>query len=257
MSLGGLNHVRWARELSWPRLLNMVSLPSGLGSASSIFSFIWIHLCVSIPGSGVSKTTGPVGCSLRILFWSAWERGVLTSPVSTWREATWMSQWLKVLAEPPEEHFRKSFLFWHLVQQCYQNPAASLMGTEFWGQGNVTDPKAVTEETSNRMLLCPLCNNVTKILMIKSHNLKFRINGFDVCLALLPSHRLPNSQNLCKYWLWVRDSGKVSPFCACVKNTHTNTLPHAELTMGLRGNCTHHTFQFIYNIFHTGKFGVG
>lgn len=39
MSLGGPNHVRWARELSWPRLLNMVSLPSGLGSASSIFSF--------------------------------------------------------------------------------------------------------------------------------------------------------------------------------------------------------------------------
>lgn len=153
---------------------------------------------------------------------------MLTSPVSTWRAATWMSQWLKVLAEPPEEHFRKSFSFWHLVQQCYQNPAASLMGTEFLGQGNVTDPKAVKDETSNRMLLCPLCHNVTKILMIKSHNLKFRINGFDVCLALLPSHRLPSSQNLCKYWPWVRDSGKVSLFCACVKNTHTNTHSHMQ-----------------------------
>lgn len=54
------------------------------------------------------------------------------------------------------------------------------MGAGFVRQGNGTDPKAIKEETSNRMLICPLCNNVTKILMIKSHNLRCRINGFDV-----------------------------------------------------------------------------
>lgn len=124
------------------------------------------------------------------------------------------------------------------------------MGTGLLGQGNVSDPKAVKEETSNRMLLCPLCNNVTKILMIKNHNLRFRINGFDVCLALLPSHRLPNSQPVWTSRPGVRDPGKVSLFCACVKNTPTNT----PLVMGLDGNCTHHTFRFIYKISHTGKF---
>lgn len=57
------------------------------------------------------------------------------------------------------------------------------MGAGFIRQGNGTDSKAIKEETSNQMLICPLCNNVTKILMIKNHNLRFRINGFDVWLV--------------------------------------------------------------------------
>lgn len=80
----------------------------------------------------------------------------------------------------------KSFLAWH------QSPAfgktelrvdSCKILSEF--PGNVTNPKAIKEDTSNRMLICPLCNNVTKILMIHSYNLRFRINGFDVWLALL------------------------------------------------------------------------
>lgn len=41
-------------------------------------------------------------------------------------------------------------------------------------------PKQSKKKTSNQMFICPLCNNVTKILILQSYNLKFRINGFVV-----------------------------------------------------------------------------
>jgi hypothetical protein len=64
------------------------------------------------------------------------------------------------------------------------------VGAGFVCQGNVTNPKAIKDETSNRMLICLLCNNVTKILM-KKYNLRLRINGFDVWLASYPSTFFP------------------------------------------------------------------
>lgn len=114
-----------------------------------------------------------------------------------------------------------------------------LMGAGFICQGNVADPKAIQEETSQRMLICPLCNNVTKILMIKSHNLRFRINGFDVWLALLPSRclltprmsRMSTSQGS-------RTREGNTTHCTSLQHTPKRTLPHGDLAVGLDGDWT-------------------
>lgn len=78
----------------------------------------------------------------------------------------WKSQPLKVLAAVPHQWFFKPCLFWHLLQQHY-SVAAERPGAVCVRQGNVTNPKAIKDETSNWMSICPLCNNVTKILTIK------------------------------------------------------------------------------------------
>jgi len=64
--------------------------------------------------------------SLRILLWSAKERGVLTLPTDTWREATCRSQRLQVLAEAPWEQFCKSFFFGPL----YNNSITIQLGVD-------------------------------------------------------------------------------------------------------------------------------
>lgn len=128
------------------------------------------------------------------------------------------------------------------------------MGPGFLCQGHVTTPKAVEEETSNRMFVCPLCNNVTKLLMINTHNLRFRINGSDVWLALLPSHRLPALRLRVKYQSKVEDQQEANPYPACLETTSTDTPPHAGLD-GSGSRWEMRTFQPVHTIFHTGQFG--
>lgn len=81
---------------------------------------------------------------------------------------------------PPGARARTLFCFGALFHDVIKTQLR-VDGAGFLCQGDVANPKA---ETADRMLLRPLCNNVTKILMIKSHNLRFRIKGFDVCLVL-------------------------------------------------------------------------
>lgn len=151
---------------------------------------------------------------------------MLTLPANTWQEATCKSQPLQVLAEAPWEQFCKSFLFWPLVQQSYYNTAGSRWVQDSRAKEMLLNPKAIEEETSQWMLICPLCHNVTKILMIKSHNLRYRINGFDVCLLLLPSHHLPTPTRCGSKGQGSRTRGK-ELHTGPLENTHSNA--HSRL----------------------------
>ena len=164
MWLGGLNHVRGERKLWWPS-----SQSRGLFAERN-----WVFLAVllsfgSTSGwahqSDASESTGPTRSSpLRILLRSAQAEGV----------------------DAPREHLagkrqeNRSGYWQRLLRSSFPNPRClapgttilfkhswELTGARFLRQGNGTDPKAIKEETSSRMLICPLCNNVTKILMIK------------------------------------------------------------------------------------------
>ena len=164
MWLGGLNHVRGERKLWWPS-----SQSRGLFAERN-----WVFLAVllsfgSTSGwahqSDASESTGPTRSSpLRILLRSAQAEGV----------------------DAPREHLagkrqeNRSGYWQRLPRSSFPNPRClapgttilfkhswELTGARFLRQGNGTDPKAIKEETSSRMLICPLCNNVTKILMIK------------------------------------------------------------------------------------------
>lgn len=148
-------------------------------SSSGRFSCIWI--CVSTRASGASKMTGPemLPQDARLICPG---KKVLTLPrrhlaggkspeVTAIRDAG-----RRPLGSTRTNPFCSGALF-HIVIKT----PLRVDGAGFVCQGNVANPKA---ETSDGMLLCPLCNNVTKILMIKSYNLWFRINGFDVCLVL-------------------------------------------------------------------------
>lgn len=101
-----------------------------------------------------------------------------------WREVTRSHPEVSVVREagggPPGARARTLFCFGALFHDVIKTQLR-VDGAGFLCQGDVANPKA---ETADRMLLRPLCNNVTKILMIKSHNLRFRIKGFDVCLVL-------------------------------------------------------------------------
>lgn len=96
-------------------------------------------------------------------------------------EVTRKSRWSeRLVGAPLGARARTLFCFGALFHDVIKTQLR-VDGAGFLCQGDVANPKA---ETTDRMLLRPLCNNVTKILMIKSHNLRFRIKGFDVCLVL-------------------------------------------------------------------------
>lgn len=164
--------------ITWSLCLAQLGLPG------SLFLLLWIHIRVSTPWSGASESTEPTDSSPSGSSSDLPRQRVWTLPASTWRGS-------RVKIAVVEGYWQR------LPRSSFPNPHClapdttilfkhswELTGAGFLRQGNGTDPKAIKEETSNQMLICPLCNNVTKILMIKSHNLRFWINGFDVWLAL-------------------------------------------------------------------------
>ena len=166
MWLGGLNHVRGERKLWWPS-----SQSRGLFAKRN-----WVFLAVllsfgSTSGwahqSGASESTGPTRSSPSGSSSDLPRQRVWMLPGSTWRgsgmkitvvEGYWQRLPRSSFPNPHRLAPGTTILFKHSWE---------LTGARFLRQGNGTDPKAIKEETSNRMLICPLCNNVTKILMIK------------------------------------------------------------------------------------------
>lgn len=104
------------------------------------------------------------------------------------------------------------------------------MGAGFTCRGNVTKSQSNRRRDLTADVNLSLCHNVTKILMIKSHNLRFRINGFDVCLVLLPSHRLPTPTRCGSKGQGSRTQGK-ELHTGPLENTHSNA--HSCLQISL------------------------
>lgn len=184
MFLGGLNHVRREWKLWWPSPQShsgffaectwvfQAACFCSFGSTSG-----WAHCHEAPQNQGPTSSSAP-GSSSDL----PWAEGVdLPLGAPGWRPPGNHSGWRYWQRCPTG--ISPILLIWHLVHQYLLRHSWELMGAGFIRQGNGTDSKAIKEETSNQMLICPLCNNVTKILMIKNHNLRFRINGFDVWLV--------------------------------------------------------------------------
>lgn len=164
--LGGLDHVRWEQVLcdrvsrvygfsvEWPGSLQQHVSLTGIHSA-------WAHL-----GPGASKAAdqplsrdpllicpGKRGVDTPLRALAGSQAGVPVVKAIGRGTLGAVSQILPVLAPCTTILLKSSW---------------ALLSTEFLCQGDVTNPKAVKEETSNQMLICRLCNNVTKILMMKS-----------------------------------------------------------------------------------------
>lgn len=88
-------------------------------------------------------------------------KGLVDTGAGTWQEATWKPQQLKVLVEALGSGFTNASCTTLLLRHSWEE----MMGAGLLCQGSVTNPKAIQYETSNRMWICSLCNNVTKILI--------------------------------------------------------------------------------------------